>query len=115
LVLKTELEPEDIQLIAQRVADLLEPMLSYNGRHAEKELLTTDELAEYLSVKEQWVYDRVHSKGIPFLKAGKYLRFRKSEIDRWMERGNTTRPRKRPNPVRRLLEPTPPKPRRINP
>ena len=40
---------------------------------------------EYLHVSHQWVYERVHLKEIPHIKMGKFPRFRKSEIDRWLE------------------------------
>jgi len=105
--LKAQLEPEDIQLIAERVSALIKPMLSSAGTHEDDVLLTTDELAEYLKVKKQWIYDQVHNKRIPFLKVSKFTRFRKSEIDKWLETREQSRGRKLTNPVRRLLEPTP--------
>ena len=45
----------------------------------------SEELASYLKVNKQWVYQKVHSKGIPHFHVGKYPRFRKSIIDKWLE------------------------------
>ena len=42
-------------------------------------------LAKYLIVTNQWVYDRVIAKGIPYFKVGRYNRFKKSAIDKWIE------------------------------
>lgn len=52
---------------------------------AEEPLLTVKTLAKYLQVSEQWVYERVHLKEIPHLKVGKFPRFKRSDIDRWLD------------------------------
>ena len=44
------------------------------------------ELSEYLRVKVTWVYKQVHLRGIPYFKCGKYVRFKKSSIDSWIEK-----------------------------
>jgi len=41
-------------------------------------------LAEYIRVKPSWVYKGVSEGEIPHFKVGKYPRFRKREIDRWL-------------------------------
>jgi excisionase family DNA binding protein len=40
-------------------------------------------LAEYLDVEKDWVYS--HIKEIPHFKVGRFPRFRKTEIDKWLE------------------------------
>lgn len=61
-------------------------MTSLSAVEAQPEsLLTVKDLAEYLSVKMSWVYEAVRSKGLPYLKLGAHLRFRRSEIDRWLD------------------------------
>ena len=46
-----------------------------------KELLTIDELSEYLGVKKSTLYSKVEGREIPFYKIGHLVRFRKAEID----------------------------------
>ncbi|MGA2464677.1 MAG: helix-turn-helix domain-containing protein [Thermodesulfobacteriota bacterium] len=84
--MRTELEEKDIEAIAQRVSEIIKPMLAHSAGSSEKDtVFDVKGLAEYLRVKESWVYQRVHTHSVPFLKIGKYPRFKKREIDRWME------------------------------
>lgn len=83
--MKTELEQQDIQLIAERVAETLKPLLN-NNRYTEDDMIFTPEtLAEYLKVEPSWVYKQASQKTIPHFKPGKYLRFKKSLIDKWIK------------------------------
>ena len=93
--MKAELEAQDIESIANRVAELLKPMLSNNGRHeGEDELMTIDETVIFLKLKEkgkgqiyQWVNNSKHGLGnFPYLKAGRRLRFSKKALLKWLER-----------------------------
>lgn len=45
-----------------------------------KNLVGTEELAEFLGVGSQWVYDQVALGRIPHFKVGKYLRFDLDEV-----------------------------------
>jgi excisionase family DNA binding protein len=47
------------------------------------------ELADYLRVSERTVYDWLNRGTVPALKVGNSWRFRKIEIDRWMEAERT--------------------------
>ena len=47
--------------------------------------LSVDEVAEYLGIKRFTVYKWVQRLDLPARKIGRLLRFRKSEIDTWME------------------------------
>jgi excisionase family DNA binding protein len=49
-------------------------------------LLTTKEASEYLGLAEGTIRNKVMRNEIPYLKAGTSLRFRKAEIDLWLER-----------------------------
>lgn len=84
--MKSEFEPKDIQLIAEKVVELIKPMLSGNGK-GEKEdtVLTPETLSNYLQVDITWVYKQVSLKAIPYFKSGKYTRFKKSAIDKWIK------------------------------
>jgi excisionase family DNA binding protein len=49
------------------------------------EILTIDEVAEYLKLKLKTAYALVARGDIPGFKVGGSWRFRKSEIDRWIK------------------------------
>jgi len=52
------------------------------------ELLTVSEVATALKVPVSWVYERTRRSGtdqIPHFKLGKYLRFRWSTVQKWLE------------------------------
>ena len=76
--------PEMIRAIADEVAALLKPMLATEPK-IEDPIFTQEQLAEYLQVTERWVYERTRFNEIPFFKAGRLNRFRKSEIERWIQ------------------------------
>lgn len=48
-------------------------------------LMTVEEAAEYLRLAEGTIKNRVSDGTIPYLKAGGLVRFRRSELDAWME------------------------------
>ena len=84
--MKLEIEQTDIEAIANRVAEILKPMLSSTTKHDEKDvLLDVVQLAAYLNVSKAWVYDRIRDNEMPHSKVGKYLRFRRRDIDKWVE------------------------------
>ncbi|MGD0916054.1 MAG: helix-turn-helix domain-containing protein [Thermodesulfobacteriota bacterium] len=51
-----------------------------------KEILNIDELSEYLGIKTSSLYSKVERKEIPFYKIGHLVRFKKSDIDLWIEK-----------------------------
>lgn len=48
-------------------------------------LLDADQVAERLGVKPRFVRRLVEERRIPFCKLGKFVRFRPSDIDAWVE------------------------------
>lgn len=82
--MKIEIEQQDIQAIAERVLELLRPLLARNGKQDDI-ILTPESLAEYLQVDTSWVYKQVSLKTIPYFKSGKYTRFKRATIDKWIE------------------------------
>lgn len=50
-----------------------------------KEFLNIDELSSYLGIKKSTLYAKVANRQIPFYRVDRLLRFKKVEIDRWME------------------------------
>jgi excisionase family DNA binding protein len=67
------------------VFEKLKPLLNNSHDSKDNELMDVKGLAEYLKVKESWVYEKIHTKQIPFQKAGRFPRFRKKNIDKWLE------------------------------
>jgi len=51
-----------------------------------KEFLTINELSEYLSIKTSTLYSMVESCEITHYRVGRLIRFKKQDIDAWMER-----------------------------
>jgi len=85
--MKLNLEQEDLKLIAKDVSEALKPLLKKNTKSSASDtILNVKELAGYLNVNESWVYEKVQFKEIPYFKCGKYLRFRKSSIDKWIDK-----------------------------
>ncbi len=52
----------------------------------EKEFLDIKEVSEYLGIKKSSLYAKVKRKEIPHFRVGRLVRFKKSEIDAWMEK-----------------------------
>lgn len=77
---------ELLEEIARRVrADLV------SDRQAPEPWIGVALAAEHLCCKPQRIYDLVSQKdsGLPFRKEGSRLLFRRSELDRWLDRGAT--------------------------
>lgn len=61
-------------------------------------LLTAAEVAELLGVPVSWVYEQSRRGRIPTVTLGRYRRYRREAIERWVEtlegdRGHATQPR----------------------
>jgi excisionase family DNA binding protein len=84
--MKTEFELEDIKAVSSTVVEMITPMIKSGGTaKSDDKIFSTADLAHYLQVHESWVNRKVALKEIPFFKAGKYNRFKKSVIDRWID------------------------------
>jgi excisionase family DNA binding protein len=51
----------------------------------EKDFFTKRELMEYLRISRGTVDKFMRHQGLPYIKLGKKVLFRKSDIDRWIE------------------------------
>ena len=81
---ETDFPDPVIEAIVQKVVESLRPLLM-RKLEAPDDILTVDQLAEYLGIAKQRVYEAVSKNTIPYFKVGKSLRFRKSAIDKWIE------------------------------
>jgi excisionase family DNA binding protein len=71
--------------MAKRKADKTETGGAFKGRGDYPEIMTIDQVAEYLQLHKQVVYRHVKSKNIPVSRIGATIRFKKSVIDAWLE------------------------------
>ena len=49
--------------------------------------LSVEEIAEHLGVSKDTVYSWISSKGMPGHRVGRFLNFKKEEIDDWVRAG----------------------------
>ena len=80
--MKTELEIQDIELIAKRVSELLKPILSTNGEPSDR-WFNVRQLSEYIGMSAQWIYN--NKSKLPHVNINSKPLFRKSDVDRWLE------------------------------
>jgi excisionase family DNA binding protein len=88
--MKIQLEQEDIQAISKAIIDERNLILANNGRHKNDDNTVFDvkDLSKYLKVSHKWIYERTHLKEIPHKKRKGLVRFRKKDIDKWLESHN---------------------------
>jgi excisionase family DNA binding protein len=98
--MRTELETHDIDSISDAVArkliDHLDVVMQ-RQRAGLDDLLTVEELSNLIKVKPRQIYAWVNESkyiegGMPFLKAGKFLRFSPDDVLEWMRRTNKRNP-----------------------
>jgi excisionase family DNA binding protein len=84
--LKAEIQisQEFVDEIVEKLYIRLKPCLSESGKREEDVIFDVESLAQYLKVESSWVYNQVSQKALPYFKTGKYVRFRKREIDSWI-------------------------------
>jgi len=73
-----------IRAIGDYVFDRLKSLVIAHEKHGDDYILDVKELAAYLRVDENWIYQRTRKHEIPFIKKGKYCLFKKSAIDAWL-------------------------------
>ncbi len=59
-----------------------------------EKLMTLQEVADYLQIKERTIYQWAQMDKIPGFKLGSAWRFKKSELDLWIEEQKRNTPRK---------------------
>ena len=62
-------------------------------------LLNINELAQMLGVEQSTIYAWTHQKTIPFIKIGKLVRFRLSDVESWLETKMVKPEEKRQSPL----------------
>lgn len=84
-MMRIELEPQDIELMAQKLVAFLMPVLAANKEKVDDVIFDVKGLSEYLKVLVHWIYERTHLKQIPHIKVRGFLRFNKKDIDEWLD------------------------------
>ena len=67
-----------------------------NSDQPQARLMTLPQVAEYLQMKERTIYQWAKSGKIPSFKLGNVWRFRREEIDIWIEEQKLNTPRSTP-------------------
>ncbi|MHC4278099.1 MAG: helix-turn-helix domain-containing protein [Planctomycetota bacterium] len=76
--------------VSVKVLERLKPFFqSKAGSKGPTVLLTVDELSRLLGVPKSKIYNLVHLKKIPHVKVGQSLRFRRKDIDAWLQESYT--------------------------
>ena len=78
-------EIDDRQAIAEEVVTMLKPLLACKCKGKKDDaIFTKKSLAQYLEVSVKWV-DGYKSIGMPYIPIKGHVRFRKSDIDKWLK------------------------------
>ena len=84
--MQSTLEKEDLTAIAKELVKELRPILKTSEQGSGNDtIFNLKELSEYLNVPDSWIYRQTCDHNIPHYKLGGYLRFKKIEIDKWLE------------------------------
>jgi predicted DNA-binding transcriptional regulator AlpA len=86
--MKSELEPQDIERIAEKVVEKLLPIIQVQQPDR---LLNINELSDMLGKSKDQIYQWVNQSqyglsDFPYMKAGRSLRFSEKDILQWMKR-----------------------------
>ena len=85
--MKTQFELEDIKAVSSTVVEMITPMLGCScENNSNDSIFGVKDLAIYLGVKESWVRGKVDDLEIPHFRCGKYIKFKKKDIDKWIDR-----------------------------
>lgn len=104
------LESEEVEDIARQIADHLEPIIKkgLKSKGSGEPLFDVKVLATYLEVTPDWIYKKTADRSIPYIKVGRFIKFKKSEIDAWLVE-QSVRPLSRNPATRHLAERMKPK------
>ena len=85
-MIKAELNIDLEQLKTDIVQDMVNSLLPHlKGKEDDGIIFDVEGLAEYIKTSKRWIYEQPHLNAIPFYKIGRFPRFRKKEIDKWLE------------------------------
>jgi excisionase family DNA binding protein len=85
IVLTTDTEL--IRLIDSSIRKVLNERIDHGMSQDKDKILTVQEASEFLNLAKQTLYGFTSKNEIPFLKKGKKLYFRKSDLEEWLQEG----------------------------
>lgn len=77
---------EDWSMYDYAVGQNLFRLLSLKVVDADDEYLKPEEVADWLKVRKDWVYDLVQRGQMPHHRIGRLLRFQKAELRQWIKK-----------------------------
>ena len=81
MILRTEI-PTSGQLTLADIPPREHPVPLRGSEH--DDLMTAEELAQRLRMTRAWVYSETRLDRVPHLRLGRYFRYRRSAIERWI-------------------------------
>lgn len=78
---------EEIRQLAKELAKIILPEIKKAVN--DDEILTFEQACQFLKCNKSWLYGKVRLKEIPHTKTGRYLKFSKKELIKWLERHST--------------------------
>lgn len=81
--MKVEIDKKTIQEISIQIGEVVaEKILAAKEYH--EPLLTIQELSKKINISPSGIYHLVHRTNLPHTKLGRTLRFKFSDVDRWI-------------------------------
>jgi excisionase family DNA binding protein len=82
-----EIIEQRLKSIENQLTELLKMAKAPTLKEATVEIMTVEQLSDYLTIARQTIYGKCASKELPYYKSGKRLYFKKSEINNWINCG----------------------------
>ena len=78
---------DDLENLIQSLIKKILAEQTQKSSFADIEFLNINQASEYLNMAKQTIYALTSKRNIPFIKRGKKLLFRKSELETWLLEG----------------------------
>jgi excisionase family DNA binding protein len=86
--MKIEFEKQDIESIAKEIIKKIKPLSLFKYKSNDDTYFDIKGLAIYLKVSKKWVYANIKEMNIPHIKLKGHIRFKKSDIEKWIDSYN---------------------------
>ena len=78
---------EIVDKIVERLASSKQELIHHEENKDAKEYLSVEEASELIRLAVTTIYGLTHNKAIPYLKKGRKLWFKRSELLQWLDSG----------------------------
>ena len=82
-----EIIEQRLNNIENQLSELLKMAKAPILKEVTEEIMTVEQLSDYLTIARQTIYEKCSKKEIPYFKAGKRLYFKKNVINDWINSG----------------------------